>query len=459
MLHGPRIDDDAWVHDVRIAEDETGIDLTVTIGPDERPDVPIAEAKQDLYSRLGARPDVMVRVHLDQPPISRVVARAAEVPGFGWRRFTPAPLEHPVTVTEDGGLVRLDNGLVQVVVDPSDGTFAVGGLAGFGRLVDGGDLGDSYNYSPPGKDSLVEQPESVSLSVTERGPVRAKATVTATYRWPDKVDGGTQRRVGEHLVTVTTVIELRADERPVRVETTFVNPAKDHRLRVHLPLPAPARTSVAECAFGTVERGLSAEGRPDEFGLPTFPSRRFVSAGGLTVFHEGLHEYELVDVDDGPDGAGARSLALTLLRATGMLSRLGMAYRPFPAGPLTPVDGLQLVGRTITARYALAVGDVDPWALVDDIWLPLEVTSSLGGGDRPAVGSGLNVSGAVVSSLRRSAGSLELRVFNPGGEPATVELGGRSGWLVDLRGEPLGAVAGSFGIGPFAFTTVRLAGA
>jgi len=68
LLQGPRIDNDAWVHDVRIDEDAHGIDLTVTIGPEEREGVPIAQVKQDLYTRLGARPDVMVTVNLDQPP-------------------------------------------------------------------------------------------------------------------------------------------------------------------------------------------------------------------------------------------------------------------------------------------------------------------------------------------------------------------------------------------------------
>ena len=103
MLQGPKIDNDAWVHDVRVHEDETGIDLTIEIGPEERPDVPIAEVKSDLYTRLGARNDVSVRVSLDQPPIRRIAARAEPVPGFGWRRFTPAALSHPVTVAVAGG--------------------------------------------------------------------------------------------------------------------------------------------------------------------------------------------------------------------------------------------------------------------------------------------------------------------------------------------------------------------
>ena len=107
MLQGPKIDNDAWVQDIVVEEDDTGIDLTVYVGPEERPNVPIAEVKQDLYTRLGARPDVAVRVRLDQPPIRRIAARVAEVQGFGWRALEPVPLAHPVTVTEEDGSVTI----------------------------------------------------------------------------------------------------------------------------------------------------------------------------------------------------------------------------------------------------------------------------------------------------------------------------------------------------------------
>jgi len=396
---------------------------------------------------------VPIRVRLDQPPIRRIAARVADVTGFGWRAFVPAPLAHPVTVEEAEGTVTLGNGLVTVVVDPTDGTFSVDGLAGFGRLVDEGDLGDSYNYSPPAVDSLVEVPESAAVAVGLGGPVRATAVITANYRWPDHVDSATQTRVGEQAVEVVTTVEVRADEGVVRVTTTFTNPSRDHRLRVHLPLPEPATASLAECAFAIVRRGLTAEGRPDEFGLPTFPARRFVSAGGLTVVHDGVVEYELVDVEAG----GARAMALTLLRSTGMLSRVGMAYRPFPAGPLTPVAGLQLVGRPLAARYALALGEVDPWAMADDVLLPLEVVQARGGGWRGAEGGALRVEGAEVSSVRREAGLLEVRVHNPTDQPTTVRTAGRPGWLFDLRGRPLEHFDGSFVLRPWGIATFRLA--
>jgi mannosylglycerate hydrolase len=301
----------------------------------------------------------------------------------------------------------------------------------------------------------VDAPESVSVAVGERGPVRASVVVTTTYRWPDHVDGRSQTRVGSQEVAVTTTIEVRADERPVRVTTSFVNPSRDHRLRLHLPLPQPAATSEASCAFTTVTRGLTVEGRPDELGLPTFPAHRFVRAGGLTVVHDGVTEYELVDVDE--VAGGARTVALTLLRSTGMLSRVGMAYRPFPAGPLTPVDGLQLAGRRVEARYALATGDVDPWAVADDVLLPLDVVPSFGGGDRASSGSALTVDGAEVTAVRREGALLEVRVCNPTDEPATVRTGGRHGWLVDLRGRPLEAFDGGFELRPRGIATFRLA--
>jgi mannosylglycerate hydrolase len=456
MLQGPKIDNDAWVHDVQVEEDDSGIDITVTVGAEERPNVPISEAKQDIYTRLGARPDAVIRINLNQPPIRRIVARVTDVPGYGWQSFSPSPLAHPVVVTEPGGPVTLSNGLVTVVLDEANGTFSLNGREGYGRLVDGGDLGDSYNYSPPRQDTLIDEPVSVALRVTESGPVRGRATIVAGYVWPDYVDGSSQKRVGERSVEIETVLELRADEAVVRVTTSFVNPSRDHRLRVHLPLPEPARTSQAESAFTVVERGLTAEGRSDEFGLPTAPARRFVSAGGLTVVHDGVCEYELVDLSSTPDGDVAGTIALTVLRATGMLSRLGMAYRPFPAGPLTPVEGLQMTGRRVSLTYALALAHPDPYALADDVLLPLDVVSALGGGTRAASGSALSVEGAPVSAVRRERGVLEVRVFNPTPETARVALPGHSGWLVDLRGYPEEPFEGWFELRPFGIATARL---
>ncbi len=479
LIQGSRIDADSYITDVSLAEDEEGIEVTVVIGTEEREGVPVEETKRELFTRLMARPDTRVRLTLDQPPVRRVLARLQDVPGFGWAHYAPAPLAHPVQVLDaspEGGPpapgdtgVTVTNGLVTVVVDGRTGTFSVDGIAGYGRLVDDGDHGDTYNYSPPAHDTVIDTPDAVAILVGDRGPVRGTVTVTSTFAWPDRVDGESKKRVGRHVVEVSTVLEVRADEPTVRVHTSFVNPSRDHRLRVHLPLPVPSPGSRAESAFTVVERGLTAEGRALEFPTPTFPSRRFVSAGGLTVVHDGLVEYELVDIGTATDGGGdtgedpgarapageARTLALTLLRSTGMLSRLGMATRPMTAGPMTPLEGPQLIG-PVSVRYALALGDVDPYAMAEDVLVPLATRASFGGGDRPDRGSALSIRGGEVSAVRREAGRLEVRVFNPHGTSTRIEIPGRSGWLIDLRGRPLAPFEGGFDLRAQGIATARL---
>jgi len=456
LIQGARIDEDTYVTDVSLTADDDGIDVTIVFGHQPSNLTTIEEVKRELYTLLTARPDSEVRVTLDQPSVRRLLARQSDIPGFGWVGFQPAPLEHPVTVDGDPATsVTLANGLVTVVVDAATGTFSLDGIPGYGRLVDDGDFGDTYNYSPPAHDSTVDTPDSVTLTVGDRGPVRANVVVTATYTWPERVGSASLTREGSRTVEVTTTVEVRSDEAIVGVHTTFVNPSRDHRLRVHLPLRTPAGTSTAECAFTTVERGLTAEGRPEEFGLPTFPSRRFVAAGGLTVVHEGLLEYELIDIEDVDGAPTARTLALTLLRATGMLSRLGMSYRPLPAGPMTPIEGPQMIG-PVEARYAVCADGSDPYRVADDVLVPLQTVGSFGGGDRPASGTPLTVTGAEVAAVQRTAGLLEVRVFNPGDQATEVVVEGRSGWLVDLRGRPLVPFEGRFELRAHGIATVRL---
>jgi mannosylglycerate hydrolase len=460
LIQGSRLGDDTYVTDVSMSEDESGLDISIVIGTEPRDGVPIEEVKRELYTRLTARPETEVRLALEQPPVRRILARQSSVAGFGWAPFDAVALQNPVGLLDDGeagGSVSLGNGLVAVAIDAASGTFSLNGRPGYGRMVDSGDYGDTYNYSPPVVDSVVDTPTSVAVVIGDRGPVRGTVTITSVYSWPDRVDGTSKSRVGDHEVEVTTTLELRADEATVRVHTEFVNPSRDHRVRVLLPLPEPSISSAAECAFALVERGLTAEGRAEETPTPTFPSRRFVSSGGLTVIHSGLLEYELVDVEHGTDGNPdrAKTLALTLLRATGMLSRLGMATRPLTAGPMTPLEGPQMIG-PLEADYAIHVGDINPYELVDQVHTDLITTTSFGGGHREAEGVALSVNGAEVSSVCRQAGLVEVRVFNPHAQPTVVEFPGRAGWLMDLRGLPLTPFEESFELRGFGIATVRL---
>ena len=108
LIQGSRIDTDMYITDVTLAEDETGLDITVVIGTEPHDGVPVEEIKRDLFTRLTARPDTQVRLRLDQPPIRRILARVADVPGYGWQAFTPVPLIGRVTAEQTTGYATAD---------------------------------------------------------------------------------------------------------------------------------------------------------------------------------------------------------------------------------------------------------------------------------------------------------------------------------------------------------------
>lgn len=458
------------LRDVEFATNDDGsLRLLLHADPDDGGPRYHGDAASRMAELVADDADGPASIGMVFPEISRVLA-LADVPAFGWSRWTPAPLAAtPVEVTEhDGGVVEITNGLVTLAVDPETGTFSLEGTEaagtaglraeGLDRLVDEGDSGDTYNFNPVAGDVPIDTPTRVGVIVAERGPVRARILVERDYTFPGKHTWG--RRTGEVPTTVSTTIDVHAGSAVVRVETTLDNRSEDHRLRTWFPLPEPAVTSRAECAFAVVTRGLDAEGG-FEHPLPTFPSRRFASAGGLTVVHDGLPEYELVDIREESLDAGdvrvAGALALTLLRCTGLISQGPMAYRAAPAGPIVAAPSAQLPGRQ-TFRYAVALGDdVDAaYAAADEVLVPLSVHRATGGGDTPDSGRALSISGAEVSAVLREDGQLTVRVFNPSDDETTVTIDGRRGWLVDLRGRPLDAFERTFTLGPWAIATARL---
>jgi mannosylglycerate hydrolase len=263
---------------------------------------------------------------------------------------------------------------------------------------------------------------------------------------------------------VRTTLELHAGERFLRVAHEIDNRARDHRLRAHFPLPAQVDGSDAECAFAVVHRDLTAEGGIHEFGLPTFPSRRFVDASdgsaGLALLHDGLLEYEIVD-----DG---RELAITLLRAVGYLSRTEPQLRPNPAGPPDALEGPQLFGAQ-RAEYAVFLhpGDwraAECYGAADAFLVPFERARLSPRSDhtREITGAALRIDGAEVSAVRRVPGGLVVRVFRTAADTGAVTLEHEGvparGFVVDLRGQPISAFEGTVELRPFEIATLQIDG-
>jgi mannosylglycerate hydrolase len=382
------------------------------------------------------------------PALGSTVVRAAD--GGSVAAAAPAgaqPTAAPVVIGERS----LDNGLVRVEID-ADGTFRLDGggsrLAGVGRLVDGGDFGDTYNYGPPAEDRRIDRPSAVVVQPIEIGPIRGAVEIVARYDWPVglRADGGA-RSEATAPVEVTTRLELRTGEPFVRVALSFTNPARDHRVRFHVPLPAPADHSSAEGQFAVVDRGLTAEAGHGEIPTPTFPAHGFVHAAGVTVLLDHVTEYELVD---------GREIALTILRSTGLISRNDNPFREDPAGPEVPVPDAQLVGPW---RYGFALlPHAGTWsdavldgttvlAAAEAYHLPAVIVPATGLAAAVAgetQGFRIDGTGVVLSALRRREDELEIRLVAESPTPTAATLTAPGGIAaardVDLLGRTIAAL-------------------
>ncbi len=450
--------------------DDGGLVVSMVRDPCRPPDRLMTATMAEAWALAGAGAEEPLTVIVQRAGWQRIIAWVEDVPGWGWSAWkAPADggrIPRPVVVEA----LTIDNGIVRVRLDPGTGTFSLNGVDGQNLIVEEGDAGDTYNFCPVGAadpdattPDTTRQPVSVEITMIESGPLRAVARVRRTYEWPEGlIEGGGPAVRSNRLVEVEVVsdVEVRAEEAVVRIGTTFDNRCRDHRVRAVFQLGVPARSSIAECAFGTVSRRLEAEGGPMEPPLTTFPSRRFVSAGDLTVVHQGLLEYEVLSGAEPEPGSGehlgGRAVALTLLRAIGVISRPSLATRPNVAGPPSAVRSAQMPG-PITTRYALAPGCGDPFRIADEVWTPLIPFSPIGGGTLPERGSRLEVdlAACTVSALRRRGGALEMRVHNPSAQASAVTVAGHSGELIDLRGRPLERWDGRFHVGPWSVVTAR----
>ncbi|MDQ3577821.1 MAG: alpha-mannosidase [Actinomycetota bacterium] len=366
----------------------------------------------------------------------RVVTGLVDTAALGWSTVRVVPGEvatdQPVRVRERS----IDNGLLHVTVrddgtlrlEAADGTV----LDGVARVVDGGDRGDTYNYAPPGADTMVDAPAEVEISTETAGPLRAVVAVRRTYNWPTAMDWATDRRTpGTKPAEVLVRVELRAGELFVRLGLTVDNRSEDHRVRLHIPVARPTKTSHAEGQFAVVERGMTAEGGCGEHPLPTFPAHGFVDAGGAGVLLTQACEYELLDGE----------LAITVLRSTGQLSRNVHPHRAEPAGPQLATPLAQGIGTTTAALAVLPhAGDWHAGALTaagERYRHPLYATLGQGASsEAPQTHRGLTVEGASMTSLRLRGDTLELRLLAQSPEPVTAVIQGAftDADLVDLLG-------------------------
>jgi mannosylglycerate hydrolase len=323
---------------------------------------------------------------------------AADVPGFGTRRYRLEPAE-PLDDEIDEGRVIEAGGVRVEVGDDSTLSVTIGArtFSGLFGVEDAIDRGDSYDCDPdPARDIRVR---FVTVERTRHASGVARLKVVRDL----------------DIVGRMTVVALVAPGVPfVRCEVTLDNREADHRLRLRFPTGAPVATFDAATTFDTARRATAAA---DDTGWvhpagQTFPHQGWIAANGLVVGAPGLPEAEVT-----PEG----EMLVTLVRSVGTLARIELRTRPMPAGPEMPAAGAQTQG-PVVATVTLAGTPADARAA------EIGMRGVLGGAATmmaPDVGLlEIEARHSVLSSCKpaQEGNRIVVRVLNPSDEPDDVML-------------------------------------
>lgn len=248
-----------------------------------------------------------------QPVDGGLLVNAADVgvPGLGWTTLLPtdghdndvSPAGGSVTVREVDGGVRIDNGLIRLVIG-DDGTLHELTDLGAERplLAERGNQLWAYVDKPRGWDAwdvdetLEQQGEEIiataPLEVVERGPLRVAVRVTRRWRGS----------------TITQVVRVLADSHLVEFDTDVDWRERQTLLRSRTPLAIHTHEASFETMYGTVRRPTY---RNTSWDLARFE----VAAHRFADLSEA--DYGVALLNDGRYGHSvhANVMALTLLRS------------------------------------------------------------------------------------------------------------------------------------------------
>ncbi|HIC88790.1 MAG TPA: hypothetical protein EYP04_05250 [Anaerolineae bacterium] len=293
------------------------------------------------------------------------VAFPAEVPPCGYRAYYAVSGSVNATSAQTPFLQLLEwgaeNDFLCFTIEP-DGALTVrdklsGGI--YPRLhvfTDVEDAGDEYSYSPAVESETIT---SEGVEATVERIVTGRCQISYRVQIPLSIPAGLtedrRRRSSESVpLLITSTITLYAGQPGIYIVTELDNQAKDHKLSVRFPTELTSKQVHVDGHFLVVARDVDlppAEGWIED-PTPLMHQRAFVDISdgerGLALLNRGLAAVEVAREE--PDGEV--TLALTLLRSIGWLSRGDLLTRRNTAGPVVETPGAQCLG---PHRYEYAI--------------------------------------------------------------------------------------------------------
>jgi mannosylglycerate hydrolase len=372
---------------------------------------------------------------------------ASGVPSLGYKSFyvqAGTPDDQILEgVRADAEQRTLENAFLRLTIQ-QNGTFDLieketgQEYRGLGYFEDGGDAGDTYDYSWPTRDRLMTSlGKNTRVTLLEDGPLLARFRVEVELALPEELSVDRQERVERtRPYPLVSDLELTATARRIEIKTLVRNVVKDHRLRVMFPSEIHSEHCFAEEPFDIARLPV----RPTEGPLTPFPHMENLMLAGGYREPMATHPFQnFIDYSDGVRGLAIISrrgtefeilpeqgtIALTLLRCVGWLAREDLLTRQGDVGPHIFTPEAQCLG---DHQFSYAVyphrGDwpesqADLEALSHN--LPMRVVQRWGTGSLPDQLSFLRLTSDEdarafrLTALKRdeTANGIVLRYFNP----------------------------------------------
>lgn len=227
-------------------------------------------------------------------------------------------------------------------------------------LVDQGNGGDSYDYSPPALDEVISSKDFNSEITTYR-PNTYEASIKVKKTMLVNETSDQQKRSHKKIPMVIEIIcTISALNDYIDIDISVNNTAKNHRLSLLIPGFTNSK-HVREGSFGDVitentvnEKNTIEKGWKEHY-YPVYPTQRYVydNESHLALFNKGIQSYEIIKGAD---------LKVHLLTTTDYMGKENLTHRPGRrSGAMIPTNDSLLLGNR---SFKLGLGIFDGKDLV-----------------------------------------------------------------------------------------------
>ena len=284
-----------------------------------------------------------------------IAIKTSDVPAFGYVQYTldtkgnsAKNLEKKNTLENEFYAINVEeDGSLTITDKENNVTYKNQGV-----LVENGDDGDSFNYSPPRKDLEVFSNKSECSVEVSGSDIYDQAVIKFNMVVPKDLEERAEGKVSVNL-PITMTVALRKDSKVIDFNVHVDNKGFSHRLCVLFDSQIVSSYNYADEQFGSIKRPnyyekemklymASAENKTEkktgvqelanwandqstwqEPPISIEPTQSYVSLTdgkqGIAVIPQGVREYEVLD---------DHMIRLTLFRTYGFMGKENLIYRP-----------------------------------------------------------------------------------------------------------------------------------